>query len=319
MPFLQKHRRFPEASVFMYHDVRPIDSDFFSKRYRLSFIWSDHTFIRHIKFLKENYKIISLSEFLRFKKNRSFPPNATILTFDDGLADHFNYVLPALKKENLTAVFFITSQSVAEHIVTNVHKIQFILAGAEQEKDVVKDIFDYLKPKDKLKLWEKYSHSRFGSKNEWSPEMVFVTNILRSGHDVEEHADLIDKLFHKYVSVDQKKFAEKFYLNDYQIRKLVECGMEIGGHGHTHINFENCDFKTQNEEIEKNVTFLRKIIGTEGDLFISYPNTGYNQDTLMIMKEKGFKAAFTVGNRKVNVSDAVFELPRLDASKEFRI
>ncbi len=62
-------------------------------------------FERKISFLKNNFNIISPQDFLN--KNFSEDKLNILLTFDDAFKDWFKNVVPVLKKEKISAIFFL--------------------------------------------------------------------------------------------------------------------------------------------------------------------------------------------------------------------
>ncbi|KON96698.1 hypothetical protein AF333_15675 [Aneurinibacillus migulanus] len=66
-------------------------------------------FEQHMKKLRKyNYNVISMDEFIAFMKdNKSVPPNAVLLTFDDGYKSFYSKAYPTLLKYGYTATNFI--------------------------------------------------------------------------------------------------------------------------------------------------------------------------------------------------------------------
>lgn len=93
--FCQSQRSGNELVILTYHSV---NSDH-------KFSVKPDEFEKQIKYLKENFDIISLRDIkleLRGKKQ-------LIITFDDGYEDNYTYAYPILKKYNATATVFIAS------------------------------------------------------------------------------------------------------------------------------------------------------------------------------------------------------------------
>ena len=71
-------------NAFMYHDIRNPKESFFPRRLTLRSFMSPLQFKRQLKFITENYRVI---EPQRLKEN--LKEDCAILTFDDGLKDHY--------------------------------------------------------------------------------------------------------------------------------------------------------------------------------------------------------------------------------------
>ena len=134
-----------------------------------------------------------------------------VLTFDDGLLDH-HYVAEILSDMKISGTFLLPVQAIRDRTVLRTHKIQFILSLIDEKKlsQMIIDMFD-----DKT-LWNKYSVSQWKN-NWWTPEMVFVTNVLRY-HDNDE---ITNKLFNNIVTTDEVEFCEDFYLNSNKLKEEI--------------------------------------------------------------------------------------------------
>lgn len=64
-------------------------------------------FVSDLQFFSSHYSLIGLGELLAHRKNgRSLPPNALLLTFDDGLREISDIVAPILLEKKIPATFF---------------------------------------------------------------------------------------------------------------------------------------------------------------------------------------------------------------------
>ena len=68
-------------------------------------------FRKQMEFLaKSDYKTLSMSEFIAYKKGEFAPPKKSVLiTFDDGWKDNFVYAYPILREFGLRASMFLVS------------------------------------------------------------------------------------------------------------------------------------------------------------------------------------------------------------------
>ena len=65
-------------------------------------------FVEQLSFLQRNYRIISLSEYLRARREgRPLPPYSAILTFDDGFRNFLTVAAPLLSERNIPAAMFL--------------------------------------------------------------------------------------------------------------------------------------------------------------------------------------------------------------------
>ena len=65
-------------------------------------------FEKHIKFLKKNYNIISMKEFIDFLNNRlELPDRSVLITIDDGYKSIYKKAYPIIKKYRVPVTLFL--------------------------------------------------------------------------------------------------------------------------------------------------------------------------------------------------------------------
>ena len=292
--------------AFMFHDIRDYDNTKYIERYKLKSFMTINEFKSKLDYLIEEYNIISASEIPNVKVSNG---KHAVLTFDDGLLDHY-HVAEILNDMGLSGTFLIPTQAVRDRVIMNSHKIQFILASIN-EKELVKRILDltpeYVSSKH---LWDKYSVTKWKD-NWWTPEMIFVTNILR----YYDGGDITNRLFNSIVTTDEIGFCNDFYLNEKQIHEMVSAGHEIGGHGF--LSSPLTGIKDQKNDIIQSLDYVKKFHNQ--NLIFSYPNGKYDHNTLDILEDYGCKYAFTTIKQKLNINTPMLEIPRYDASQDIII
>lgn len=295
--------------AFMYHDIRDLKEKTYEKRYLLKSFLNCNQFEKQVEEIKKNHEIISCSDVLSKELNKSI--DYAILTFDDGLKDHYS-VAKYLFENNLTGTFLIPRMPVIEKKVMNTHKIQFILSVTDEKKlseDILKN-FD-----DDKSIWEQYSKTKWKN-NWWSKEMIFVTNLLRNFNNGKlDNYELTDFYFKKYVTSDEVGFAEEFYLSEREIQEMRQMNMTIGGHGDISENLINID--DYEKEIKKSKDFISQF--TE-ELVFSYPNGGFNEEIKDKMQEYDFTISFTTIPKTLTELDDIdfLEFPRYDAPQKIK-
>jgi biofilm PGA synthesis lipoprotein PgaB len=88
------------VAVLEYHHIDPRASDY---------TLTPETFEKHLELLQANhYHVISMQEFIGFLQGRlSVPPDAVVITFDDGYESFYRYAYPILKKHGMVATNFL--------------------------------------------------------------------------------------------------------------------------------------------------------------------------------------------------------------------
>lgn len=97
------------VNALMYHYVGwlPPDPD----RFRVDLTVSPTDFEEHLRFLRTGgYNTITTQDlWWALDQTKPLPPRPVLLTFDDGYADHYQVVLPLLRKYGMTGTFAITA------------------------------------------------------------------------------------------------------------------------------------------------------------------------------------------------------------------
>lgn len=287
-------------TYLMLHDIRDISFNFFPKRYQFPYFYS----IKEFEELLIKFKPKSFNEKDRHKY---------IYTFDDGLIDHL-YVAKLLFKNKIKAIFFIPSAPVFERKMIDSHKIQFILASNKEEiilsylLRIIKNEFDI--ENDYLETFKKSKWQI----NIWSNEMIFITRILREFKSSIERKLLIDKLFCKFVTIDERDFSENFYLSFNQVDEISKMGHLIGGHGYKSLDLRYCN----KSEIKNEILMSNKFISNFNcqEKLYAYANGGFNDYAIEILRNLNFKKAFTTNleyKGSPNLKRYVYK--RIDPSK----
>ncbi|WP_079911789.1 polysaccharide deacetylase family protein [Paenibacillus sp. 32352] len=96
-----------KVAVLTYHHIDTEESDY---------TISPERFREHLHALTDHqFNVISTAEFVGFlKEGKPIPPNAVVITFDDGYESYYKYAYPELKKEGMTATNFLIVNSVGD-------------------------------------------------------------------------------------------------------------------------------------------------------------------------------------------------------------
>ena len=302
------------VTVIMYHFIRDLVNSRYAKIKGLDV----KLFEKQLILLKNKYIICSMEEIIYYNKNNIYKPNLALLTFDDGYADHYTFVLPLLIKYNLKGSFFIPAKLLDDHHVLDVNKIHFILASNAGTKDIINDISIHLlnlSQSYNLKTFDYYfkklaKESRFDDAN-----TIFIKRLLQVELNKDIRKIILDFLFKKYINIEENIFSKELYLSIDQIKCMKKLGMHIGAHGYNHDWLANLSYDDQYNEILKSVNFLKNIQVDKNEFTMCYPYGSYNLNTIEILNKFNFKLAFTtkVGLAKLDEINK-FELARFDTN-----
>ena len=302
-------------TVVMYHYVRELTSSNYPAIKGLDL----HLFKEQILFFKNHYTFISINDLIQaYESNLDLPENAILLTFDDGYSDHYYDVFPILCDHKIQGCFYPPATTILDKKVLDVNKIHFMLAAVKNKNIIVSEIFNELdKYRSEYNLKEnEYYFSKLGIANRFdSKEVIFIKRILQVGLAEDLRHRIIDYLFKKYVTIDEKNFSEELYMSVKNIKTMIEGGMHFGSHGNKHYWLSSLSKKQQEFEISKSLDFLSHIGENLNRWTMCFPYGDYNKDTLDILDKYDCKAAFTTKVRVANLDqDNKFEIPRLDTN-----
>ena len=297
--------------VVMYHYVRDVTQTRFPTIKALSPI----DFKRQLDWLSKTYRIISYSDLQDvINGSRSLATDEALLTFDDGLRDHFDIVFPILQKRGLPGLFFVGGATLEdEPKVLNVHKTHFLLATLGVDRFVTAlntntKTKNLLVSKSEGLRWKRGVY-RYDAINEQE-----VKHILNYEAPITDTDKLLKDLFSIYIG-DEASFAKELYLNRDQIKQMSNTGMTFGFHTQRHRVLSRLSLDEQRAELSDGVKLIQQLTNQQAVPFCfpyGHVHT-YNNDTLEVLGEIGYAAAFnTIRRLAIPGKDTVFEIPRFD-------
>jgi len=299
--------------IVMYHYVRNIKKSKYPNLKGLEF--SD--FRKQIFYLKKNFNILSNNQFIEILNSRKIPKKKSILlTFDDGYRDHFEYVFPFLKKQDVSAVFYPPIMCVRNKAVLDVNKIHFILAKEENRDKILDLIFLYVK-KILNKNPQQIGIEKINLLSRYDDKKTILIKILLQHHlPLPYRKKIVDKIFKHIVNYSEEEFSKILYMNKNNIQELYKNNFSIGSHGYNHYWWKKINKNEQEMEIKKSINYFKKIKVFDKNFSVCYPHGSYNLQTLNLLKKYKIKFALTTRVGSINKKNIkkVYELPRFDTN-----
>jgi peptidoglycan/xylan/chitin deacetylase (PgdA/CDA1 family) len=233
----------------------------------------------------QNYTMIAWPDLLAYLLGQSaLPPNACLLTFDDGTCDHYINVFPSLRERGLSGLFFALARRPGDGLVLG-HKIHFLLArlGVGGLRAA---IWERLAPEQRLAYTQAEAH--YQARGERSA-VELLKSVLQRNLSIPADGILSD-LFAEHIG-DEAGMAGEYYLTDQQIAEMRAGGMHFGGHSRSHPWFDWISVQQQADEIMASAAWLGTL--APGPFAFAYPYGGYNADSAQLLGAHGFAAAFT--------------------------
>ena len=242
------------------------------------------------------------------KGDRPLPNSACLLTFDDGVRDHYLNVFKVLRDRNLSGLFFVLARDEADGLIL-AHKIHFLLAGLGLAglRQAIWEKLD-LAQRERFTQAEKRYRLKYPPVSSEGRINLFKAVLQR---DLSPEVDpLLRDLFEEHVG-SESETARNYYLNLEQIQEMAAGGMHFGGHSHSHPWFDWIDSGNRTAEISASAAWLRQI--EPGPWAFAYPYGGFSKDAPQLLKAHGFVAAFTT-KAQLYHSDPYF-IGRLDGEE----
>lgn len=300
----------------MYHYVR----DLANSRYPAIKGLDAALFGEQVAYLDKHYRVISMEELISsIEHETALPEKSALLTFDDGYTDHYNYVMPVLRKYNMQGSFFPPAKAILEGRLLDVNKIHFILAATSDEDLLIKELFtqlDLYRLEYRLESNEAYYEKHAVARRRDNAKVMFIKQMLQVVLPEKLRKIICDHLFNKYVSADEAAFCRELYMSPEQIRELQTEGMHIGSHSYDHYWLGSLSKQKQEEEISRSMDFLKTVGVDLTNWTMCYPYGNYNQDTIDILSRNQCKLALTTHTAIASLKQYTrFELPRLDTNE----
>ena len=305
-----------KVTIVTYHYVRDLKRSRYPEIKGLDIEY----FVEQIEYIRRHYEPITMEDLIGVarSKSKNLPPNAILLTFDDGYIDHFEAVLPVLEKYRIQGSFFPPAKAILEHRVLDVNKIHFVLAAVEDKSRIIRSIFAEIQSNitrygldgpeayyERLAIADRYD----------TAEVVFIKRVLQKGLPEGLRAQIVDKLFAQFVTSDEHAFASELYLSVEQLTYMRSSGMHIGSHGYDHYWLNTLSHDQQVSEVERSLQFLADLGCDLQGWVMCYPYGGYDESLLKVLSSKNCAVGLAT---EVAIADLRADnrliLPRIDTN-----
>lgn len=294
----------------MYHYVRDLPTTRFP---RIKGLLTD-AFRHQVDSLRTTYEMATLESALAFWRGDYVPTrDLCLLTFDDGLQDHYTDVLPILAERSVQGLFFLITASCEERRVVSAHKNHFLTAalGLEtyraaflrrlREVSAGVDVSVDLAQVRRTYRWDSEEAGAF----------KYLLNFRLSAAMRDQ---VLDRLFHDHLG-DETQFAQQLYVSWEQARQMQRSGMLMGGHSHNHMALATLSPEAQRKDLETCATLLRRQLDGQTVWPFSYPYgkaETFNGGTVQALRDNGFVCAFGTVPGATQPGDDVYALRRVD-------
>jgi len=264
-----------KSFILMYHRV--CKDKYAAALYEPAMFVTENTLKMHINELSKYFEFIPLDE-IETKRDNILKP-ACVLTFDDGWADNYDYAMPLLTNNNVPATIFVTVNYIGENKNFWFHDVWF-LANQCLINNLSYEFFAYFK-------------QRAQYRGSYVINETTISSLIESLKYLEP-AKIDDLINDAFVVLNIRRDPKPTMLNWDQVNDISRTVVSIGSHGMSHYILTNIDKKLKGHEIGDAIAILKERINSVSKYFC-YPNGNYDDETIAIVKEAGFKGA--IGTR----------------------
>jgi len=248
-----------------------------------------------VDYLRNNYKVISLDDFLEIhRSNAAIPDNAVVLTFDDGYRSNYTEVYPILKKYKIPATIFLTVNMIDTRKVFWWSKVRFAITNTKRQ-------FVQMDAR-------RWKLNTSGNRERTIQELCKLLKGMPEqprNHRVDELITSLD------IKVDDSELPQM--LTWEQVKEMSDNGITFGAHTLNHpvltrISLEDArkeiaeSKRVLEEKIQKPVKYFAYPSGTEAD---------FNEDIKNIVRDSGYTCALTFMGGYNDQNSDIFALGRM--------
>lgn len=181
--------------------------------------------------------------------------NQVVISLDDGLKSHFEFVAPVLENNGLKGVFYISSMPLLEEKVCNVHLCHYLLAYHN-----VSEICKFLESTQTI-TFEELEISRSYFDQNFDDVFKKIKTIFNYVLNSFESRDLLLFLLKRNNNFSEKWLLESLYMNVAEVRALIKSGHKIAPHFHSHTLLTQLNQKALFREFDLSVGLFEELTG----------------------------------------------------------
>jgi peptidoglycan/xylan/chitin deacetylase (PgdA/CDA1 family) len=305
----------PELYVATYHYVRDLPRTRFP--HIKGMLLDD--FRLQVKSLPGVFEMATLNSALEFMTGRYRPKrNLCLMTFDDGLKEHYAQVTPILAERGIQGIFFPITSCVENHIVAPVHMNHFLLAalGFQQYRATFVEALHEcdLSACDEMTVDEAVARRTYPLDDTETAGFKYLFNFLLPPSQRDR---VVKRLFAKWIG-EESDFAVDLYLTWAEAREMQRIGMVIGGHSHTHRPLARLEASELALDLGCGWGLMRANLESQDLWPFSYPYgkaDSYDDRVIETLRRLGFCCSFCTENGMNLPGADLFAIHRVDCKQ----
>ncbi len=282
-----------KAQILFYHRIGIPGDPFFP-------VMDVAFFEKQIQYLVKNYRVISLSEFVRRHQERTLDPSCVTITFDDGYKSVYLYAFPTLRRYGVTASVFLVTNSLDQGCSLWTDEVALLFKFTDVKRLALEWPQEKVFPLETLEdriaaIGQIKKRMKSLPESQWEEIMSHLRKVLRSSR----HDTLQKEFFGQMLSWDD-------------VREMHKHGIAFGGHTASHPILSQVSQKRLLDEIDSCKRRIETELDARVDTF-AYPNgraADFNEAAVEILRERGFICACTTIPGWNTSETPLFELKR---------
>lgn len=303
-----------ELHIVMYHYVRDLPRTRFPRIRGMSV----DGFRRQLDAFRHNFEMATLESALSFVAGQYRPDqDLCLLTFDDGLREHYTDVLPILAEHRIQGIFGIITGCVEEHCVAPVHMNHFLAAHLDFESYSAQfaAAWKQLYGESLSAISVDCGNAQRSYPLDTPAEAVFKW-LVNFQLPPERRDQVIRLLFARYLG-DEAAFARELYMSWDEVRQLQSEGMLLAGHTHRHRPLANLTPRELEGDLQASHRLLLSRAAAQPLWPFSYPygkRNSYSNAAIAMLRAVGYDCAFSTESGHNVPATSPFELFRTDCN-----
>lgn len=235
-------------------------------------------FRSYLGFFRENFSPVTLSDVEDLiAADQPITERLLLITFDDGYNDNYTTALPILREFGLQATFFVTTGLIESGKVSWWDEIAWHVKSNKGSSL-------------QLKGWQQ------SILIDGNDEREDIRNVLRQVKSTREPIDAqLREIRESFGDVPPNAGGQNEFMTWQQLQGLVDAGMAIGAHSHSHAQFSTLRRDELKYELTKCKSELESRLGVNVTS-LSYPvgaRTSFDSSMFSMVEDCGYDLAFS--------------------------
>lgn len=302
----------PALHVVMYHYVRDLPNTRFPRIKGM--LLSD--FRTQVRALHARYEMATLETALAFLQGSYVPRrDLCLLTFDDGLREHYADITPFLAELGVQGLFFPITECLENETVASVHMNHFLMASldfATYREAFVERLRAIGVDDGQSGTIDPGAAQRT---YRWdTPEVASFKYLFNFVLKSEVRDRVVKTLFEDYLA-EEHAFSRELYLSWEEAKAMQKAGMILGGHSHHHRPLSGLD----QEELARDLTACRTLLSArlhpQAQWPFCYPygkRDSFNEAAVRHLERMEFACSFSTESGSNHPGADRFAIRRLD-------